>query len=709
MSLDHIISIPDTRLSEMDDATLVMRQLAALKEDKDWRELHTRFEISRWLYERRTSDQNSTSSTRGIPTRNLIRRAVDDRHALALTNIPKTKLKATLDIDQTETFVQRFVAVSAGQQAEITLNAHVENIITDNRFDDLRTSALKHSAIYGVGYIKVDIDQTADTRYSAQLRALMRKPLWEWTEKDANAYAFLSNRIGIEHVNAPDVYWQHGIRAVDKSMMRVSIVERAEVNMLRRLYDNPEIRTGQFPWDLDEDPHNDGTIAAVLTTWELEPVTVIKSLETTEGEMLGEVEANEWVMVKTVIAGGQLVEKVITANFEDEENGIEEGSIQLPIIPYYLQKSEEHPYGYSIPEQMEVSEEFINRMYLIMYKTARKAASNGGLIINASLLGEGDFEKIQTMLDQGGAAAIRGSQRQSQNPDLSKVVVPVNPHNAQLPVSVVEAVRNEEAAFREASGTVNLAAISRARSGSGKRAEVVAADRPKTAQVGYMATSEELVWEAVYNLVQIYHRDHVNVPVDIPGEGRKMVPLNMEVSRIVPVLDDTGAPVFNEAFANEEVAGPFFNPMGVAMQEVSFIINDVTLNMKAISDGRSELPHDPVQRLQIVSAMHQLAPLEIETLQELLLPRDIRAINEAHKQKRMERERQMQEQLLGLGQMPTGDVLPGQSPNGSSAATFPQLEGADSLTPLIQDVQADQEQGQRELAGDQQRFGIPNA
>lgn len=699
MSLEGIVSIPDTRISEMEDSELVQRQLAVFKEDRDWREEHTSFERSRLLYERRTSASNA--NTPGIPTRNLIRRAVDDRHALAITNIPKTKLIANLDVDQSSTFTERFVNVAASRKTEETLNAHVLSLLRDNRFADKRASALKQSAIYGVGYVLVEIDQSADTRHSSRLRQLMRKPLFEWTERDAATYQFLINRVEIKYINAPDVYWQHGIREVDDTMMRVSIVERADVNMLRRVYDNPEIRTGQFPHDLNEDPTNEGNIAAVLTTWELEPVTVTKTLESLEGDVEMEIEAMEWVMVKTVIAGGQLVEKTITANFEDEESGVELGSIRLPITPYYLQKSEEHPYGYSIPEQMEISEEFINRMYLIMYKTARKAASNQGLIVNASLLGDGDIFKIQQMLDEGGVAVIRGNEKQSHNPDLSKVVVPLNPHNAQLPVSVVEAVRNEEASFQQQSGSVNLAAISRSRSGSGKRAEVTATDRPKTAQVGFIATSEEMVMDSVYNLVQIYHSDHVNVPVDIPNQGRQMVPLNLEVSRILPVLDESGEPVFNEAFANEEVAGPLFNQQGMAMQEVKFVINDVSLNMIALSDGRGDLPHDPIQRLQIISALHSIAPLEPDTLHEFLLPPELKTVNDANREKRMKEEARMQELLLqaqgGQG------VLPQQG----GAPTFPQLEGADSLGTLVQDVQADQQQGQRELAGDQQRFGLP--
>ena len=699
MSLEGTISVPDQRISEMGEGELVRRQLAVFKEDRDWREQHTNFEKSRRLYERRTSSDNGGAP--GIPTRNLIRRAVDDRHALAITNIPKTKLVANTGMPTTATFTERFVYMAASRNTEKILNSHVKGIMRRNRFDDKRASALKQAAIYGVGYIMVDIDQSADTRFSAQLRQLMRKPLFEWTEDDAATYQFLINRVEIKYVNAPDVYWQHGIREVDPTMVRVSIVERADVNTLRRVYDNPDIRTGQFPHELNEDPTNEGNIAAILTTWELEPVTVSKSLEGEDGVVEMEVEAMEWIMIKTVIAGGQLVEKTITANFEDEESDVEMGSIRLPIIPYYLQKSEMHPYGYSIPEQMATSEEFINRMYLIMYKTARKAASNQGLIVNASLLGDGDFFKIQQMLDEGGVAAIRGNEAQSMNPDLSRVVVPLNPHNAQLPVSVVEAVRNEEASFQQQSGGVNLAAVSRTRSGSGKRAEVTATDRPKTAQIGFIATSEETVMEDVYNLVQIYHSDHVNVPVDIPNQGRQMVPLNLNVTRILPVLDDSGEPVFDERFANPEVAGPMFNEAGLAMQEISFVINDTSLEMDAVSDGRGDLPHDTVQRLQIVAALHNIAPLEVETLHEFLLPDELKSVNDAHRQQRMQQEQQMQ-QLLAQVQQGQG-VLPGQ---GGQQQTFPQLEGAGGLNTLIQDVQADQQQGARELSGDQQAFGL---
>lgn len=699
--INQMASIPDTRLSQMEDGDLVQRQLAVFKEDKDWRDKHVNFHKCRYLYERKSGDR--LSDTGGIPVRNLIRRAVNDRHALSITNVPKTKLVANIDIDFATTFVERFVNVLAGQQAESVMNGHVENILRENNIHTVRSAVLKQAAIYGVGYYYSDIDQSGDTRLSARLRQLMRKPLAEWTERDAATYAFLLNRIEVRQIDTPDIYWQHGIRVVDDTMIRVSMVERADVNTLRRLYDNPYIRSGQFPHELDEDPEGDGDIAAVLTTWELEPVVVSKSLETTDGETLMEVDATDWVRVKTVIAGGQLVEKTITANFEDEENGIEEGPIFLPIIPCYLERSETHPYGYSIPEQMEISEEFINRMYLIMYKSARKAASNNGLIINASLLGDGDIFKIEQILSDGGVATIRGNDTQNHNPDLSRVVVPVNPNNVQLPVSVVEAVRNEESAFREASGSVNLAAIARSRSGSGKRAEITATDRPKLAQIENIATCENALHETVYNLVQIYHREHVNIPVDVPGQGRQMVPINMEVDRIVPILDDAGNPVFNDAFADPEVAGPLFNPAGLALQKLTFVVNSVLLDMKAVSDAHSDIPHDKIQRLQMVSGIHSIAPLEPETLHQLLLPKEIQVTNDAYKRQRMEREAEMQARMAALGVEGQG----GETPKGINSATFPRLDGVDGLSTLMQDVQNDQSQARRELSRDQQRLGQP--
>jgi len=686
------IAIPEERLSEMSDDHLVMRQLAVFKEDKDWRDQHTSFDASKRLYERRTGSGNSEP---GIPTRNLIKRAVDDRHALSIINVPKTKLVANIDVDHTKTFVEKYIDSAVAYQTQDVLNGHVENILTDNRFPDVRNSALKHAAIYGVGYVKVDIDQTTDTRFSSALRYLQRKPLWEWTEQDSATYDFLSNRVDVCNVNAPDVFWQHGIRQLDKTMVRVSLVERGDVNTLRRIYDNPEIRTGQFPHEIDEDPDNDGTLTAILTTWEIEPVMVERSLEAEDGEIVMETTTTEWVMIKTVIVGGQLVEKTITGNFEDEESGIQIGSIQLPIIPYYIQKSEDHPYGYSIPQQMSVSEDFINKMYLIMYKSARKAASNQGLIINGSMLGDGDIFKIQQMLDDGGVAVISGNQAQSQNPDLSKVVQPLNPYNAQLPVSIIEAVRNEEAAFGQISGTPNAAAISRAKSGSGKRAEITATDRPKSASLAYLATAEELVYEAVYNLVQIYHNDYVNVPIDVPGQGKQSIPLNLRVTRVVPILNENGDPVFDEVFADRELAGNLFNPNGLAMTEVTFTLNSVATSMKAESDGRHDLPHDLTQRLQILSGIHGIAPLEPETLYELLLPRDVKAINNVYREKRLKLESEQQQLLLNQQQQPQG-----------GSPSFPKLEGADSLGTLLQDVQNDQDQGRAELTQSQEQQGL---
>lgn len=647
---------------ELEGDQLVMNRLRAFEEDYKWRKKWVDFDKCTKLYEARTSH----SSEKGIPRRNLIRRAVDDHHAVVVQNVPKLRMHAERYLGNTENFLEREIASLVQEMTEKTGDSYVKTILADNQFADQRDMSIKHASIYGVGHVGINLDESVDTRHSAELRALVEKPLTEWTDLDHAQYEILKKRIEVRFVDTRDVYWQHGIRRVGPEMLRVSLVERFETESLRRIYNDPNIRPARLPHSVDEDPYNEGNVTARLTTWELVPYQLTKSLESPDGSRITSIETTDWIMVKTVIAGGVLVEKTVYANYDDEGMKVEKNFIALPIKPLYTRESEQHPYGFAIPEQLELSEEFINRMYFIMYKAAKKAVSNQGIIVNMQSLGPGDLEKINAVLDEGGVAPIQGNEFQSQNPDIRTMVQPLNYTNSSLPAAMIQAVQSEEKAFQSQSDTINDDAINRARSGSAKRAQIAADDRPKTIAVNLLSRSLEDIYDHVWGMITKHHTQEVAVPVDIPGVGRQVVNLNQKLTRVIPEFDAFGNPVFHPAFVSPD------NPNGLVMKPVEFVVNSTAVKLKARADGRSELPQDFTARFQILVALRNAGAITDELLRYLTLPEELKAMDDGFRQAIAE-----QQQLL-----------PAQTQsNGNGQVSFPTLPQANAQAPLIQDQQ----------------------
>jgi hypothetical protein len=474
-------------------------------------------------------------------------------------------------------------------------------------------------------------------------------------------------------------------------MLRVHYIERFNTAALRKIWKNDKILpTAIVPnQTFDESPNNNSTdqITAVLTTYELVPYSLHKDSYDEFGKWIVGVHATDWFLVKTVIAGKQLLDKRIFSTISDGRG--EKSSIKLPIIPYYLQESEEHPYGYSLPLQLETSEEFINRMYFIMYKAAKKAVANQGVIINAQALGKEDITRINTVLDEGGVVPVRGAPGFEQNFDLQKVVQPLNYVQSQLPAAMIDATRAEEQAFVSQSNAVDIEAINRARSGAGKRAQVAVSDRPKTVSINLLARSQQRLWEIVFDLVQNHHTDFVAIPVDVPGQGRKLVVLNEPFERMLPVFNQIGEAEIDPALAEPGNEG------GLVLKPFRAVINSVATGMHAVPEIRSDLPVDMLSRFQLLAAMQSTEIISPRTTRDLTLSDEIRQIDDANREKDREELKQQQEEAIALQQrLAQQGMLPGQENTGGETVQFPELEQAGLGGDLLEDRQAASVQNQ---------------
>lgn len=616
--------------SKLEGQRLVHNRMRMAKLDYQWKRRKTDMDEAEKLY--KGEGKNNTLDAEGdIPRVNKIERAVDDTVSVALDNIPKVEMISTKEVAAIENPVAQSVITEAIQDSEKTINGYMREIMQDNAADDEYERATKQAGIYGVGFVKVSIDDAMDTRRTQEAVRLLQKPMNQWREDEWKLYQALSKRIDISWIDSRDVAMQHGHRRYDEDMLRVSYIERASTKSLRVQYDNPRIKPGQFPFYINEDPDRESDITGVLTTWELEPVYVTKKMQR-QGQVI-ETKFTAWQLVKTVIAGGVLIEKSVS----DPMNSI----THLPVVPIYIKEAETHPYGDPIPLKLKYSEMYINLMRLITYKSAKNAASNSGLLVDANALTENDRERVNRVLDEGGAAAIEGH---VDGPvGLDDIVVPVGNTQSTLNRASIEAMRNEERVFQEMSQSLDIQALERAESGAGKRAQVMAQDRAKGISIGNLHRSIRMVYDRVYEFIRSYHgKENMPVVVRESDGSRRRVRLNQKAQTSVPKITKDGTMKADPRLKSQN------NPLGLVEETLEYRLNDTTLNMKAEVNGRGDLPSDPVARFNLLLMWLQAQLITPETFRELQLDPWIKAVDnknrEKKRQKQMQQIRQQQEQ-----------------------------------------------------------------
>lgn len=666
--------------SEHEDlSTLEAEQLASLimrrfKADYDFRNQwigEGGFERSRKIYEAITGS-NQTDET--IPKVNLVRGAVEDFLSVAIMNIPRAKLKADRFISGSIPEWEKRIRRKVIEQSQEVINAYAESVLMENEYTDEVNEAVEHAAIYGVGYLEIGVDESVDLRDSQELRDLMNKKE-ELTPEEAGRLKVLSKRIKVKAIDPEGVYWQHHVDSVRKEEMhRVSKIDYASTQSLREAWADSDliasveqIRPGAFPYYVHESKTSEvyssdrqDTQCAVLTTWQMEPVDMERVEPGVDDEDEIVIGYRDWQITKTIIAGGALVSKETWTS--------KDGPIRLPIIPFYLRESVKHPYGWSIPLELEKSEEFINVLQTLIYKSAKKAASNQGVIIGIPNLGDGDLEEIQYMLEEGGVAQVTGKDPNGQI-DLRNMVIPMPIGNTPISPALMQGMSLQMQMFNLQSDDQNENAIGQARSGIAKRTQIAAGDRTKTISITKLNRAVEMVYDSIYELIRLYHTDQIGITISLPGGGRDYIMLNEPYRKSLVVMDD-------------EYVTPE-NPMGFAWVEFEDQLNSTTLRMKAEADGRGQLPLDMMTRFQIMFGLLQAGAIQPETMRELSLPREIRELDDDNVRKKLEQNPQVAQAMAAFRMM--NQVGGGPQPVQGGFGGVPAMQGPSLQQGIDQD------------------------
>lgn len=631
------------------DEKLADNRLEVLKKDLQWREEHTDMQKCARLYHGNQGAEEQDE----IPRVNKIQTAVDEQVSVAKQNVPKVEMTAAREVARFTNPMKQAIMQEVVNDSEQTVNALLREILLRNKFDKKYEKALRQAGIYGVGYIKTDIDRAMDTRKHPELRRLLEKDMSEWNERDAKLYRVLSQRIVVEQPDSRDVVFEHGHRDWDKDILRVSEIERASTRALRVKYQNENIRPGKFPHYVREDPESDGDITAVITTWELEPVYVEKTVDRAGQSVTSQF--TSWQMVKTKIAGGELVEKDISDPFESRA--------RLPIIPVYLRESENHPYGEPLPLKMEESENFINLMRVILYRSAKNAASSQAAVVDTSKITSQDKKRLERAFDQGGIAALEGI---PQGKTLEQIVQPLN-MNSSLSSAPIEAMQNEERTFQEDSHSLDMKALNRAESGAAKRAQIKASDRSKKAIFSNVTRAKISVYDNVYEIMQLVYGDEELPAIARSPDGtRQEATLNQQVQDQVPKVTNQG-----ELLTSPSRRGSN-NKLGVVTESFSYNINNVRLPMVAETKWDNSLPGNPINRFNQLLMYLQTGLITREYFRELqlsdkMLAEDNAKRKEAKRQRALKKKRQRMQQaaqasaLRGDNQT-AAQIMDGQPP-----------------------------------------------
>jgi hypothetical protein len=616
--------MPEVKLSDIKPGPeMAQAAMDRIRNDYDWR--------ARWLgkgYSDGTSNFNTLGSDSldraaelfeawtgenirdpEIPRVNLIHKAVEDFLSVALTNIPKAQLKATRFIGTKVPEWERPIRLEVIHQTELVLNAYIRSILDDNNYNDLIQRAVTHAAIFGVGYMMTGVDTSLDERENYMIRDILNKED-NLTAEDLELLNMLTNRLFVKVIDPRDVYWRHSVRDVkDDSMLRVSIVEHMDTESLREIWgdskflSNPmNIKPGSFPYFIRKMDNNYLTMAnntdsttAVVTMYELEPMSMERLVEDENGNEL-RFPYTGWMMHKVIIAGGELVD------YESWDSS--EGPLRLPIVPIYLRKSVNHPYGWSLPLMLEKSEEYINAVQTIMFRSALRAVSSQGVVVAIPNLGDADLAELEHVLEEGGVARITGNT--SQGPiNIREMVMPINYVNAPINPVLTQAMQIQMNMFSSQSQEVDAGAIGAARSGTQVRAQIAVADRPKTISINVMSEGIEEIHDNLYELIRTFYKDQIIVSVSIPGGGKEQVGLNEPYERDVVIMDPKSESPQN--------------PLGLKIEKFSTTLNATNVTMNAKTDGRSDLPMDVVSRFQLGIALVQAGAIQPETLREFAL------------------------------------------------------------------------------------------
>lgn len=637
-----------------DEENLSRRAYQAFDMDRSWRDEWKDYEHITYVYER--TKHSPMQGDDDMPRFNMMRQMISDLIGVILPNIPDVMLVPTEDVDPRIPEFERDIRAEILQENVEVNNALVGKVLLDNGFRRQLHRAIHQAGVYGSGVLFRSSDYSYSPKSNHEVRkivSLLKRG--KLKRNEAEKLLRQAIRIKVEWIDTREVFWEAGRRnVVAEDVLRCSRVEWVDLNSLvfRNKDKEDAIRSGPWIWfddddrpDPDSDEQYEPKTVGLLTSWELVPINY--SLPT--GDVI-----EDYVLAKTVTAGQAVIEKEIITReggkLKHEDGSFESraGAVRLPFEPVYISESDDHPYGYSVVEQNELAEDAFNRIIAILMRYSDRSLQNGKVAILESATGEGDIQRIEYAMndDDQNAIIIRGNTLHDEEPDIKKIIQPINGVVPQPPAMLMTFGNYLMSNFQRTSSTLDDVAISRARSAAGKRAQIAAGDRPLLMPIENIVHSVASIHEGVYEEIQaLYGEKEQSVTVNASGGERKQVVLNQQVLEMVPKIGPDGDPVRNPEFMSED------NPFGVEFYPAYFDINSTQIPMRAVPEGFSGLPTGVEDKARILTMWEQMQWLKPATARRLGLPRMIRDIDdaEARKAQQLAQQAAQLQAVLGAG------------------------------------------------------------
>lgn len=641
--------------------------------------------------------QSSGRDADGDPVWNKIHKALEAFYAFGIQGIPRCSLKARArEIDGP--WNPDILAFYAREARETTdrINRLVTSDFDRNQYPDLRDQVVKDAAIAGFGAVRFDDDEVLDMR-DPRVNRLRRDRLA--VGRSARRRQILERikgetRMRREHPS--DVVFQAGVASAygqnaDQEMLRVSTVHIRDTEDLRRQNPGKEINSyggrgyqryrkgrgasgGRTTNGAEDLRRGTATSTAVVTTWEVvRRRTNVVTQETMVGEdgmpytaVHRDVEETA-VMVKTVIAGDTLLS--VRTWTQDER------AMDLPVVPVYMKEHPNHPYGYSMAMLLKRSQDLINKYRLMVFTQGAKAISNQSTFLDGRFLGpEDDPDAITEGMRNGDTIVIHGNQDEDdplamrQHAFDKLLVSPAASAMGGITAALGQIIQMEEASFQGMSEMVDVAEMTRARTGLGKQKAKEINDQSKTSVYSLLARFVERLYElGARNWWRI--EDDQVVPVE-SGYVRVNEVVRETVRRFGPDEQPLKNPYYDPELAAMYEAAAIPVPPEMTQEfltmEVEGLFGNTWADVTANADTRTWLPTDPMLRLQALASlaegMEGLGLITNDTLRDEVLPEDLKARDDEHREKRAEDQRAMAQRAAQQGL-----AMAGAAPEGSPA------------------------------------------
>lgn len=646
--------------SALDGDDLFRNRHEAVLRDIAYRDEHVDFDAARRLYDTTSTDTDDD----GVPAVNEIRPIVEELQSVVRSGIPLVTNEVVASRSTyADAEVERHVVQEEQRYADAS-ERYCKAVEALSEFEDARTLILTDACVVGVGYAKAVVDGMPSAVRHPAFAALLAKPEREWTKDDWLYVEMLTGMPSLVHASADGVFWQAGIASAHApEMLRVTEVRRVSLPWARDHYEAPDLEAGTSQYrgvvGADKtapdaradaqggargiarktDDYETEASVGLAETWQLERFVAKRATQFRMGggdakdaaRVLLFEDAN---LVRTVIGPNKLLEKQVLRPGE--------APMRLPLVPYYVKASARHPYGFGIPAMLHLEQLLVNRMRSVGVRQAERAIAPGALVMLSKYLGASDDpETLKAKLAEGGVIQLEGDEDIE---DVRKLFHSV-PNTAQgIQPALLQMIGEARATMQRAGQSLDLSDLGRARSALAKQQQIAAADRGKTSSLDLLNRAEEDVRNLLCEHLRVHAggeavrillwRAGSGQPTD--GHGAATSPLgaggfeaiDVNQTREVPVLDldAQGMPMrLPDVFATPE------NPTGLVYRTAKIKVFDTSLDIRAVAEGRADLPVDKLARLNVLTAWSQMGLLKsIGAVRYLALPQHIAALDDAY-------------------------------------------------------------------------------